>query len=152
MAKLRNYTTSISAVKSIAEIESLLCEFGATNIMKKVEDKRFVSVMFTLVIGEKTLPFKFTADIQKTAQYIYDDYVSTRTRITKDVEDFYDDAYKITWRIYKDLIHSQVSILQTGLFSLEQALLPFLMLDENTTLSDKFITGKLDKLLPKFEG
>ncbi|MCK5608361.1 hypothetical protein KAR91_41145 [Candidatus Pacearchaeota archaeon] len=152
MGKLKNYTTTIPAVKSIGEIETILCEFGATNIMKKVEDKRFVSVMFSLDIGDKkNVPFKFTADIPKTAEYLYEEYASTRTRLTKEAEDFYDDAYKITWRIYKDLIHAQMSILKTGLFSLEQALLPFLMVDEHSTLADRFIEGKLDKLLPEYK-
>ena len=151
--KLKNYTTTIPAERSIAEIEQMLLDFGVNNFMKKRDEngiKRFSIIMFTIEINGKHLPFKLPADTEKVAEYLWQDYKNTRTRWKKTKEDFEKEAYNITWRIIKDWVHAQLSIVATDMVKIEEVFLPYLMIDNKTTLSQKFIPGELNKLLPKF--
>ena len=152
---LKNYTTKISASKSIAEIETILMKFGATNIMKTVDTERqiYKQVKFTLDIDGKNVPFMFVSDIEMTAEFLFEKYKSDRKRHTKTLKDFIIPAYNITWRNYKDLIFCQLSFLHIGLLKTEEALVGYLMTGENSILSKKMLDKKFrNKMLPAYEG
>lgn len=65
--------------------------------------------------------------------------------------DFEDEAYRVAWRILRDWLHSQLSIIATEQVKPEQVFLPYLMITGEKTLAEHFSEGKLDKLLPKYE-
>ncbi len=152
--KLKNYTTTISAERSIGEIEQMLLNFGANNFMKKVSEdgkRQYSTIMFTIEINGNNLPFRLPANIDKVTEYLWQDYKNTRTRYRKTREDFAKEAYNITWRIIKDWVHAQLSIIATGMVKIEEVFLPYLMVDDKTTLSEKFVSGGLKKLLPEYK-
>ena len=152
---LKNYTTTIPASKSIAEIENILMRFGATNIMKTVDTERqiYKQIKFTLGIEGRDVPFMFVSDIDKTAEFLFENYKSERKRCQKTKSDFIKDAYNITWRNYKDLIFSQLSIMHLGFFKTEEVLVGYLMTGENSILSKKMLDSKFrNKMLPAYEG
>ena len=97
MPKLRNYTMTIPAEKSIAEIQTMLIEFGAGNIMIIPEGKRVVGIQFLYRISDTLLPFRLPpVKLEKTVDLLYSEYNKSTTRGKKDRNDFYDDAYKIS--------------------------------------------------------
>jgi len=148
--KLRNYTTTVHAERSIGEIQGLLVQFGADKIMLENEAHRTIGICFTFQVHDRPLPFKLPIDIRKAAQYLYDDYKANTTRGRKTRQDFEDEAYHICWRILRDWMHSQLSLLNIEMVKPEQVFLPYLY-DGTRTLAESFSEGKLDKLLPKFE-
>ena len=151
-SKLKNYTTSIPAEKSIAEIEQLLLDFGADNFMKKVdrEKRQFTEICFTFEIHNRQVPFKLPANIEKLRDYLYKEYIGKTTRPRKSKEDFDKDAYNIAWRIIKDWVHAQLSIIKTEMVEAEEVFLPYVMIDDKQTFSQKFMSGAMDKMLPEF--
>jgi len=153
-AKLKNYTTTVPAEKSIAEIEQLLVDFGADNFMKKVDSERrqFSGIMFTFIVNGKSIPFKLPANVEKVREYIWNEYDSTRTRGKKQKDDFDREAYNVAWRLIKDWVHDQLSIIATDMVKMEEVFLPYIMIDDNTTVSDKFLTGDWNKMLPEWKG
>lgn len=150
--KLKNYTTTVPAEKSISEIEHLLLEFGAENFMKKAdkEKRQFTGIMFTFEINDKQLPFKLPANVEKVCDYLYKDYLKRTSRPRKSREDFEKDAYNIAWRLIKDWVHAQLSIITTEMVQPEEVFMPYLMVDGDITLSQKFIAGDMNKMLPEF--
>ena len=152
MAKLKNYTTTIPGARTIGEIEALLIDFGAENFMKTVnkEKKQITSIMFTFEVNGKQLPFKLPTNVEKCRDYLYKEYLSKTKRPGKEKEDFDIDAYNIAWRLIKDWVHAQLSIIESGMVEPEEVFLPYLMIDKDRTLSQKFISGDMDKMLPEF--
>jgi hypothetical protein len=60
--QVKNYTSQIEASRSMARIEELLVEIGASNINKKYEDKTCTGITFLysqIYLKEKT---SFTKD------------------------------------------------------------------------------------------
>ena len=154
---LRNYTTTVSAERSIAEIESLLAKFGASELHKKVDNGICTELYFVIDIKKNgnivnKLPFKLPANTDKVAQYLinkdkkarkYEQSEFIRNKIRE-------QSYKVTWRIIRDWVHAQLSIIQTEMVEVEQIFLPYMMMDSNNTLYDKVISGSL-KLLPEYK-
>lgn len=56
---LKNYTSSVSASRSISQIEAKLAAKGATHIIKEYDDGRVVSIAFTLMIDGLTVPLQW---------------------------------------------------------------------------------------------
>jgi len=151
MPNLKNFTTSISAGKTIGEIDELLIEFGAENIMKVIEDKSVKAIMFTLDLQSNQIPFRIEANVEKTAEFLANEYNKSHSRKSKSKDDFINEAYNITWRIWKDWIHSQISIIATENVDAIKLLLGFVAVNKDLTLGDKFLEGEYRKMLPAFK-
>ncbi len=152
--KLKGYTTSVPGEKSISEIEQLLLEFGAENFIKKAEKCRFTGIMFTFPVNDKQLPFKLPANIEKVQTWLYREHMKKVPKSKKTIEDFGQAAYNVAWRIIKEWVHAQISIIATEMVTAEEVFMPYLVLDCSTgeTLSDKMSNkGFMNKLqIPEF--
>lgn len=150
--KLKNYTTTIPAEKSIAEIEKLLLDFGAESFMKKADKelRQFTAILFTIEVRGKKVPFKLPANVNNVREYIYRQYCGKTARPKKEREDFNDEAYRVTWRLIKDWVHAQLSIIASDMVKVEEVFLPYLMIDKDRTFSQKFVSGEMDNLLPEY--
>jgi hypothetical protein len=152
LPKLRNYTTSISASKSIGEIQELLIEFGAEKIMFDIKNRQAAGVSFIIKIGDKFYPYKLSVKPDNVQEFLWKEYKSgKRNALRKKREDFADDAMKIAWRIQRDLLHSLLSVVATEQVAAGVALMGFLMVDTKNTIGELFEHGELRKALPEFK-
>lgn len=149
MAKLMNYTTSIPAFKSIGEIQEFLINFGAQNIIIDSENKKVKAIKFTYRIGDMILPFKVPADVDETAETLWNEYLSSKHRMRKTKADFYDEAERVAWRIARDWVHAQLSLLTIKSKYFMHIFAGFLVTDTKTqeTLGDRLEGGDFQKLL-----
>lgn len=61
---LKNYTSSVPAMKSISCIENLLINAGATNINKSIgDDKEINGIIFSIPVEGKSINFKLSAKV-----------------------------------------------------------------------------------------
>ncbi len=155
MPKPRNYTTSIPAAQSIGEIEQILLDYGALDFMKKAdpETRQFSEVMFTMIVRGRKVPFRFPVNIAALADTLYQEYRRSTRNGKKPREDFAEQAYRVGWRIIKDWLHAQVSLLDTGMVQLETVMMPYILMDMHTgkLLSDHIYEDGM-KMLPAKEG
>lgn len=147
---LKNYTTSISAEKSIMEIEKMLLDFGATNFGKKAENGIFTGLFFSIDVQGKNVPFKLPIDIKAIATYLANQKTGIRKTYTP--EDCYEQAYKVGWRIMKDWVFSQLSIIASGMVNIEDVFLGYMLIENNLTLSEGIREGRYKNLLPEYKG
>ncbi len=131
--KLKNFSTNIKAEKTIVEIERILAMFGADAIMKEMtSDGMVYSLAFKLngksyklpinVEGVYTILFKRKPSNEKVnAEF---------NRVKR--------AYNVAWRILKDWVHSQLSLIASKQAEPEQVLLPYLF-DGKRTLYEAYI-------------
>lgn len=135
---LKNYTTSVNAERTIMEVEQLLAMFGATAVMKQYSgDQRVTGLAFKL--GEMT--YKLPVNQDGVYQVMFKDLkrISHRVNAGHNREE---QAYRVAWRILKDWIHSQMSIIASGQATPEQVLLPYAY-DGKRTLYEAYKEGRL---------
>lgn len=150
-AKLKSYTTSVPAARSIGEIQGLLLEFGATDIALSAEEGRVVGISFAMPFKGKKIPFRLPANIEKVHEYLWREYQDNTTRGRKKKDDFREDAQNIGWRIVKEWVHAQLSIIKVEMVEAVEVFLGYLMIDmeQKTTLADQFMAGKLNRMIPE---
>jgi hypothetical protein len=129
--KLINYTTSVSADKSIIEIEKILSQFGASAVMKEFRtDGRIICLSFKL--DGKGYKIPLNSEGVETVMY--------KKGAKKESQQL--QAYRVACRIIKDWIHAQLSLIISGQAQPDQVLLPYLW-DGKRTLYEAYRDGKL---------
>jgi len=145
--KLKDYTTEIKAEKSISEIETMLIDFGANAIFKECLAGEVSSISFKLGSNAYKLP----ANKKGVYKVLYD---SKRPRHTNNgMKNREEHSYKVSWRIIRDWLHSQLSIIASGQAEPEQVLLPYMRMGTQTLYEAYVKNLVLVKALPeKSEG
>ncbi len=144
--KLKNVTTKIEVGVTIADIEKKLIQFGATHIHKTIDQYsgRYKELSFVLHDNGKDYPYKLPINVEGVYKIICEmkDYkYKTQDQNEK-------RAYKVAWRMMKDWLHAQLSIVQANQVSMSEIMLPYLMIDDKNTLREVFTSGQLQNLLP----
>jgi len=145
---IKNYTSTVDASKSMARIEELLVEVGATNINKQYSNKVCTGITFLLYDQQllQTIPFQFKAEIVECFKVLWKDVKRPRPD-TKEI--IQKQASRTAWEILCDLTELQCSMILLGQAKpLQMFLSSMYDTKNNETLFDKFTTGKL-KLLPQ---
>jgi hypothetical protein len=137
---VRNYTTKIRTEKTMMEIETILIKFGAQGIYKEYNGNKINGLMFFLKKNNQKIPFKIPMNIEKT-----------RTIISKAVNEGKlpkkylieplrsEQGERVAWRIIKDWIDSQLSLLEMQFAEATEILLPYAWdVNEQKTLYQKF--------------
>ena len=137
MFELKNKTTGIAAEKTIQEIEMLLSKFGATAIMKEyLKDGQCYSLSFKL----KDKGFKLPANVEGVYANLYGEKRERHSR--NGMSNRHEQAYRVCWRIIKDWLHSQLSLIASGQAQPDQVLLPY-MFNGKQTLYEAYKSGTL---------
>jgi len=131
--KLKNYSTTISVEKTITQIEQILRLFGATEIMKSYLADGSINYL-AFRIGESG--YKLPANSEGILNILYSGKKQFNTEAQQQ------QAERVAWRIIKDWIHSQLSIIQSGQAQPDQVLLPYLF-NGNQTFYEAYKSGQL---------
>lgn len=130
---LLNYTTTIEAAKTVAEIERSLAKHGARSILKNYDnDGQIESLSFIVHHGERDIPFRLPVDPDSVLKVLIRQWVPTRYRNRP-------QAIRVAWRIVKDWIQAQMAILETEMVRMEQIFLPYMVFDGGKTLYETMV-------------
>lgn len=145
---IKNYTTQIKTEKTVMEIEQILVKFGAQGIYKEYQSSRLSGIMFFLVKNNEKIPFKIPLSLEKTrtiVTYAVRDGKLARKYLEEPLRS--EQGERIGWRVIKDWIHSQLSLLEINFADALEILLPYAYnVVENKTMYQKFLESK-DSLL-----
>ena len=133
---LLNYTTTISADKTVAEIQKNLASHGATAILCEYDNGSVKALSFKVETPHGILPFRLPVNYDAVLQVLTRDSKVPRSLRTKE------QAVKVCWRILKDWVEAQVAIFETEMVPFEQVFLPYLLIDGDKTLYDRMISTK----------
>ena len=143
MSPIANYTTTITAKKSIREIEDMLVAHGARQILMDYDREEPVGLAFIVVTAFGEVPFRIPANIDRVKA------VLAKQRVRVQVSD--ELATRVAWRILKDWVRAQMAILETEMVSIDQVFLPYMQVDEGgKTLYEVMLDHRFQ--LPRGEG
>ena len=134
---IKNYTTDVSAERSIAEIEKILASFGAEAIMKEYNTDGKARALSFKIEGKV---FKLPANVNGVKKILFSGRRSYHGRDSMKNRD--EKSYKVTWRIIKDWIHSQLSLIASGQAQPQEVFFPY-MYDGQKTIYQTYEEGKL---------
>jgi len=134
---IKNYSTEISAEKSIAEIEKMLSSFGAEAILKEYQSDGVARALSFKIEGKI---FKLPANVNGVKSVLYSGKHRYYGRDTMKKRD--DRAYRVAWGIIKDWIHAQLSLIISGQAHPQEIFLPYLF-NGKKTLYQAYTEGKL---------
>lgn len=126
--RIKNFSTSISTEKTIAEIEKMLAVFGCTKIMKEYDEKGQVSTLsFAMMTERGETPVKMPMNKQGLLNVF-----KTQVSDGKLPKKFWgsewaeEQASRVGWRIIKDWLDSQLSLLSIEMVKIEEIFLPYM--------------------------
>lgn len=125
---IKNYTTSISAEKTISEISSALVKAGANKIMVDYADGLAVALTFQLVHKGKTVFFQLPCNWEGVYNRLKNDSKVPRSKKTDE------QALRTAWRIIKDWIEAQLAIIEAELVDTAEVFLPYALTSTGTTI------------------
>jgi hypothetical protein len=152
--KLKNYTSGVSADKSVASIEKILVQHGAINIMKEYGPTGELSAiafmikdvkMRSLDNREGLMSFKLYARADVVEKLLREEYVRPRKGTFKKIEE---QASKTAWKILYDAVAAQMALVDLG----QREVLAVFLADsydtkKRMTFFEKIQSGQLKQLM-----
>lgn len=141
---IKNYTTTVPASKSIANIEKLLVQFGSKNIMKEYGPAGNVAaISFIIETDGMKLPFKLPAKVQECYVWLKKKRPQSGDKV------LLDQAEHIVWKILYEWVHIQLSMLEPKQAEVLELFFPYLHdIQSNTTYYQQLKQNKFKALLP----
>lgn len=109
---LKNYTSNIPANTTISYIETYLAECGVTGVTKQFDQGVPIALYFHVEVGPRKFTIRLPARVNEVWEYLWRDYVSTRTQPRLKKDDFKQQAARTAWKIQQDWVQVQMSLIK----------------------------------------
>jgi hypothetical protein len=127
-----NYTTEVPAARTVGQIQTILAEAGADQILAEYRDKRVVALSFTTDTPVGPQAFRLPADPARVFAVLKRQRVAPRYATMEQAE-------RVAWRIVKNWIEAQLAIIQTEMVTLDQVMLPYMRTAGGETLYERYL-------------
>jgi hypothetical protein len=127
-----NYTTSIPASRTIAEVQAMLAKHGAASVATHYVGGRAGGISFTLVTPHGSRAFTLPVDIDAVHRLLARQVESRTIKERKYAEPAH--AERVAWRVAKDWLAAQLALIEAQMATLDQVMLPYLHVDGDRTL------------------
>jgi hypothetical protein len=143
---MKNYTSSVPAQQTIAEIERLLVRAGARGVSKDYDaDGQVISLSFTIANPETKLPMGIR--LPASPADVYEVFRQGRGKMLKRSEErLRKQAERTAWRLMLDWVAVQLSLIEMRQAELAQVFLPYLWSDQGTTFYQHLKASKFAAL------
>lgn len=140
---IKNYTTEIPTHRTVAEIQTMLAENGATGIAFEYDGQgNLTALFFRIAYQGKQLPFRLPAKPHEVYQALFANKMYANLYEQQRRE----KSTMIAWRICKLWLEAQLTHVNLGQAKIQEVFLPYLVLDDNQTLYERLETTQF--LLP----
>lgn len=135
--KLKNYTTEVNASKSIAEIQDILMDFGISSVQTDydTESRQPKAIKFAAFFLGKPLWFHLECRADAVLARMHKDGCPPRY-LKKE------QAYRVGWRIIKDIIHSNLAGVAVDQMEIAQVFLGFAVDADGTSTYQVFTENR----------
>jgi hypothetical protein len=138
MPGLLNYTTTISAARTITEMQAMLVKAGATAVTLHYDGFGHTTGL-TFKVDTKYGPQEFTLTVNTKA--VCDILAKMRTRPyshSERVKLVAAQGERTAWRVARSWLEAQLAMIEIGLASLDQVMLPYMHVGPHQTLYDAY--------------
>jgi len=135
---LLNYTTKISADKTVMDVQRILAKTGARAILANYDDTgTIVALSFQMMVNGELVAYKLPCNPAPVMLILERDPKVPRPLKTRE------QALRVAWRIVKDWTEAQLAIIETQMVKPEQVFLPYAVTGTGETIFERYESGKL---------
>jgi len=132
-----NYTTTIKADRSLAQIQRMLVQARASKVAAEYEDGWPIGMAFELKTISGVHQFSMPCRWRQVQAVLVKQRVEPRYRSDQ-------HSLNVAWRILKDWTEAQLAIVQAGLVTADEVFLPYMLVGQNQTVYDGFAHNRLE--------
>lgn len=132
-----NYTTTISAGKTAAEMQTALAKHGAESVSIIFREREPAGIAFTINTEFGPRDFQLPANVEGVEATIARQQRSGEIRADRRYQGA-EHARKVAWRILKDWLGAQLAIIEAGLSRLDEVMLPYMLTSSGATISEAY--------------
>jgi hypothetical protein len=126
--KLMNYTTEVAVDKTVGEITSILVRAGARSIQTDFNYDGHISGMsFVVKTNFGNRAFHVPVQSERVQKVLQREVEGMRTHTSKAMLTSPEHAERVAWRILKDWLEAQMTLVTLQLIGLDQAMLGFMV-------------------------
>lgn len=146
---LVKYTTTISASKTVGEMQAMLAEAGAQRIAVDYENGCPSGLTFALDTPHGMRVFALPVRIDEMHRLLLRKERNGELRSgTKAVRSSREQAERVAWRIMKDWLGAQLALIESSMVEMTEVMLPYLRVDDTgRTLADAYQEKELLELV-----
>lgn len=138
MPGLLNYTTTVAADKTIAEMQAMLRKAGASSVAVHFgPDQRASGLSFRVVTKYGLQDFTFPVNTQPVNEILARQR-SQPYSLSERIERTAAQAERTAWRIARSWLEAQLALIQIGMASLDQVMLPYMHVAPELTMYDAY--------------
>lgn len=115
---IANYTTAVNVSDTLTEIESLLSTFGANEISKQYEGGRPFEIVFVVKLDGYPLQFQLPINVSAVGKVLNQYKLKAAWKKPEHAE-------RVAWRIMRDWIRVQLSMVEMKQADLAQVFMPY---------------------------
>jgi hypothetical protein len=125
---LLNYTTEVDVLKTAGQIQAVLVQAGARRISTEYNQVgKPTGISFEVETGFGVRHFELPVNGPAVRTVLEEQRVERRYRTAEQAE-------RVAWRITKDWVEAQLAIIQTDMVTLDQVMLPYMLVDDGRTV------------------
>ena len=131
-----NYTTTIPAERTVGECQQILGKSGAHAVAVHYEEGEPVGLSFRLDTPHGRRDFTLPVNIAGMLVVLRKTDFSTlhQSRRQRDAYQERQHAANVAWRVTKDWLEANLALIAAGMATLDEAMLPYLVVGEHRTL------------------
>lgn len=133
---LKDYTTKVSAHTSLGEIMAMLAQAGASELQIQYREGTPTGLAFGLSTANGDHSYILPANIDGVLRVLQRDHENRSSRSHTGPPDLA-QARRVGWRILHDWVDAQLAIIDAGLVTAEEVMLPYLAVGGGRTLYQK---------------
>jgi hypothetical protein len=134
---LLNYTTTVAVARTIGQVQGLLVEAGARQVMTDYDPVgRAVGIAFAIHTGQGVRTFILPVLSERVEAVLKRDKVPARYATPEHAE-------RVAWRIVKDWVEAQLAIIRTEMVTLDQVMLPYMRSASGATMYELYLDQQL---------
>jgi hypothetical protein len=135
---LLNYTTTVTTNRTIGQVQGLLVESGARQIMTEYDDvARPVGIAFSVETAHGMRQFVLPVKAARVEAVLRRDAKVPQRFQTPE------HAERVAWRIVKDWLEAQLAIISTEMVTLDQVMLPYMRNADGKTTYELYLDQQL---------
>ena len=120
---IKNYTSSVPAIRSLAYIEHQLVIHGATDIVKRYgPNKELTEICFAVETQGRRIPFMLPARVDRVEKVLLAQIRRPKPDTKQRVKE---QAERTAWKIISDWVAVQMSLIELGQVEFLEVFLPY---------------------------
>lgn len=133
---IANYTTSVAATSSVAAIIKMLAREGASSITQDLGPGGMIQgLSFEVTTEFGVVNYQLPVRVDGVRATLKRDGVQPRYQTLE-------HATRVSWRIAHDWLRAQLALIDAGMVSLPEIMLPYALVAPGTTVFDQFVANR----------